>query len=53
MNNIEKIVKLRDERNYLQNILEAKEETGLSLEEIIENKINYIYEEIYKLEKEN
>lgn len=51
MDIINKIVKLTDEKNYLRNILEEQEETGKDLEEIIQDRINNLYNEIEKLEK--
>ena len=39
---INKIVELTDEKNYLANILEARDETGLDLEDIILNRIDNI-----------
>lgn len=51
MDIINKIVKLTDEKKYLRNILEEQEETGKDLEEIIQDRINNIYNEIEKLEK--
>lgn len=51
MDIINKIVKLTDEKNYLRNILEEQEETGKDLEEIIQDRINNLYNEIGKLEK--
>lgn len=51
MDIINKIVKLTDKKNYLRNILEEQEETGKDLEEIIQDRINNLYNEIGKLEK--
>lgn len=51
MDIINKIVKLTDEKNYLRNILEEQKETGKDLEEIIQDRINNLYNEIEKLEK--
>ena len=44
-------LKQTDEKNYLRNILEEQEETGKDLEEIIQDRINNLYNEIEKLEK--
>ena len=49
---INKIVELTDEKNYLANILEKRDETGLDLETIILNRIDNIYSEIQELEEE-
>ena len=49
---INKIVELTDEKNYLANILEERDETGLDLETIILNRIDNIYSEIQELEEE-
>ena len=49
---INKIVKLTDERNYLANILEASDETGLDLETLIMNRIEDLYFQIKTLEEE-
>ena len=49
---INKIVELTDEKNYLANILEARDESGLDLETIILNRIDDIYSEIERLEGE-
>lgn len=49
---INKIVKLTDEKNYLANILEESDETGLDLETIILNRIEDLYFEIKTLEEE-
>lgn len=43
---IEKEVALIDEKNYLLNILEAADETGKSVEDIIQEKIDDIYNEL-------
>lgn len=43
---IEKEVALIDEKNYLLNILEEANETGKSIEEIIQEKIDDIYNEL-------
>jgi len=48
---IKQIVELEDERNYLRNILEYADETGKDLEEIILDKIDYLQNELEKLEK--
>lgn len=49
---INKIVRLTDEKNYLANILEEADETGLDLELIIMNRIEDLYFEIKTLEEE-
>lgn len=49
---INKIVKLTDEKNYLANILEASDETGLDLETLIMNRIEDLYFQIKTLEEE-
>ena len=49
---INKVVQLTDEKNYLANILEEADETGLDLELIIMNRIEDIYFEIKTLEEE-
>lgn len=49
---INKIVELTDEKNYLANILEERDETGLDLETIILNRIDNIYSKIQELEEE-
>lgn len=49
---INKIVKLTDERNYLANILEASDESGLDLETLIMNRIEDLYFQIKTLEEE-
>jgi hypothetical protein len=51
LNKCDRIVELVDERNYLQNLLEAEEESGLDLYTIILNKINDIEEELETLER--
>lgn len=51
-NKINKIVRLTDERNYLANILEASEESGLDLETLIMNRIEDLYFQIKTLEEE-
>ena len=51
MNKVNEIVKLTDEKNYLANILEEADETGLDLELIIMNRIENLYFEIKKLEE--
>lgn len=43
---IEKEVALIDEKNYLMNILEEAEDSGRSLEEIIQDRIDDIYNEL-------
>ena len=43
---IEKEVALIDEKNYLLNMLEEANETGKSIEEIIQEKIDDIYNEL-------
>lgn len=43
---IEKEVALIDEKNYLLNILEEAEETERSLQEVIQDRINDIYNEL-------
>lgn len=43
---IKKEVTLIDEKNYLLNILEAADETGKSVEDIIQEKIDAIYDEL-------
>ena len=43
---IEKEVALIDEKNYLMNILEEAEDSGRSLEEIIQEKIDDIYNKL-------
>lgn len=48
---INEIVRLTDEKNYLANILEEADETGLDLELIIMNRIENLYFEIKKLEE--
>lgn len=45
------IVKLTDERNYLRNILEEADDTGLDLETIILNRIDRIHNRLDMLEK--
>ena len=50
MNNLNRIVALTDEKNYLRNLLEVAEDTGKDLESIIQGKIDMIYTEIDKLE---
>lgn len=49
---INKIVRLTDEKNYLANILEEADETGLDLETIILNRIEDLYFQIKTLEEE-
>lgn len=49
---INEIVRLTDEKNYLENILEEADETGEDLELIIMNRIEDAYNEIERLEKE-
>lgn len=51
-NKINKIVRLTDEKNYLANILEASEESGLDLETLIMNRIEDLYFQIKTLEEE-
>lgn len=48
---INKIVRLTDEKNYLANILEASEESGLDLETLIMNRIEDLYFQIKTLEE--
>lgn len=43
---IEKEVALTDEKNYLLNILEEADEENISVEEVIQNRINDIYNEL-------
>lgn len=50
-NKVTEIVTLTDERNYLQNLLEAAEEADQDLEDIISDRINEIYERIDELER--
>lgn len=50
MKNLNRIIALTDEKNYLRNLLEASEDTGKDLESIIQDKIDTIYQEIDKLE---
>ena len=50
MKNLNRIIVLTDEKNYLRNLLEASEDTGKDLESIIQDKIDTIYQEIAKLE---
>lgn len=47
----DRIVELVDERNYLQNLLEAEEESDLDLYTIILDKINDIEDELETLER--
>lgn len=49
---INEIVRLTDEKNYLENILEEADETGEDLELIIMNRIEDACNEIERLEKE-
>lgn len=49
---INEVVRLTDEKNYLANILEEADETGLDLETIILNRIDDLYSEIQELEEE-
>lgn len=49
---INKIVRLTDEKNYLANILEEADETGLDLETLIMNRIEDLYFQIKTLEEE-
>lgn len=49
---INEIVRLTDEKNYLENILEEADETGEDLELIIMNRIEEACNEIERLEKE-
>ena len=53
MNNelIKQIVELEDERNYLRNLLEYADEEGIDVETAIHNKLDYIQNELEKLEK--
>ena len=50
MNNLNRIIALTDEKNYLRNLLEVAEDTGKDLESIIQDRIDTIYQEIDKLE---
>lgn len=43
---IEKEVALTDEKNYLLNILEEADEENISVEEVIQNRIDSIYNEL-------
>ena len=43
---LEREAEFLDELHYLQNILEYQEETGKTLEEIIQDRINDIYDEL-------
>lgn len=43
---LEREAEYLDELHYLQNILEYQEETGKSLEEIIQDRIEDIYNEL-------
>ena len=47
---IKEIVKLEDEKNYLYNILEAGEETGKDVEDIIRERLYKIHEKLTELE---
>lgn len=51
-NLIQRIVELRDERNYLRNLLETAEETGKDVEDVINNRIDDIYQELAIAEAE-
>ena len=50
MENLNRIIALTDEKNYLRNLLEVAEDTGKDLESIIQDRIDTIYQEIAKLE---
>lgn len=50
MKNLNRIIALTDEKNYLRNLLEASEDTGKDLESIIQDRIDIIYQEIDKLD---
>ena len=50
-NKVTEVVALTDERNYLQNLLEAAEEADQDLEDIISDRISEIYEKIDELER--
>lgn len=43
---IELEVELTDEKNYLLNILEQADETGKSVEELVQERIDDIYNEL-------
>lgn len=49
---IDKIVALTDEKNYLRNILEQAEESGKTIEEIILDRIEHISNQLVILEDE-
>lgn len=49
---IQRIVDLQDERNYLRNLLEAAEETGKDIEDVINDRIDDIYQELAIAEAE-
>lgn len=53
MNNelVKKIVELEDERNYLRNLLEYADEEGIDVETVIYDKLEYLQDELEKLEK--
>ena len=48
---VSEVVALTDERNYLQNLLEAAEEADQDLEDVISDRISEIYEKIDELER--
>ena len=48
----ERIVELTDEKNYLRNLLEEAEETGKDIEEVINDRIDTIYQELAIAEAE-
>lgn len=48
----ERIVELTDEKNYLRNLLEEAEETGKDVEEVINDRIDTIYQELAIAEAE-
>lgn len=48
---IQKIVELRDERNYLENIFEAAEEKESTVEEVMTDRIVDIMKALERLEK--
>lgn len=49
---VNKITELTDEKNYLRNILERAEETGDTIDSIIQDRIENIYNQLAILEED-
>lgn len=49
---IKQIVELEDEINYLRTLIEYADEEGINIETVIYNKLEYLQNELDKLEEE-